>query len=180
MPNPSDADLVEQVLAGRNEAYAELVARYAGKVYAVCRAKVWRPDMTADLVQQTLLRGFEDLSRLEEPAEFGHWLCNIARNVCTAWLRKGERAEVTAGSWEYAVDDAGLAAVDDDDELQHLMREVRRLPDELREVVTLYYFLDATHQEMAEFLGVARATVNARLARARKTLRDRLGDPQTT
>jgi RNA polymerase sigma-70 factor (ECF subfamily) len=175
MTDASDADLVRQVCAGRNEAYGELVARYAGKVYAVCRAKVWRSDMTGDLVQQALLRGFQDLARLENPADFGHWLCNVARNVCTAWLRKSERSELTNGSLEYAVQDTGLSGVDDHDEVQNLMREVRRLPEELREVVTLYYFLDVTHQELAEFLGVSRAAVNARLARARKALRDRLG-----
>ena len=51
---------------------------------------------------------------------------------------------------------------------------VDELPDDWREVVLLHYFNEMTYDEMAEWLGVARATVNERLRKGRERLRQRM------
>jgi hypothetical protein len=50
----SNGELVRQTLAGRTEAFAELVRRWAGRVTALCHAKVRRADVADDLAGQTL------------------------------------------------------------------------------------------------------------------------------
>ena len=67
----------------------------------------------------------------------------------------------------------GLAAADD---RARLLREVDRLPDDVRETLMLYYTDEFTYQELADLLGVSAATVNARLTKARACLRARLSD----
>ena len=67
----SDADLVRQARAGRTEAYAELVRRWAGRVMAICHARIGRAHLAEDLAQETLLRGFRALHTLVDPDRFG-------------------------------------------------------------------------------------------------------------
>src|SRR5437879_738572 len=94
----SDADLVRQTLAGRTEAYGDLVRRWAGRITALCHAKVGRADVADDMAQETLLRGFRALDSLAEPAKFGPWLCGIALRTCLDWLKAKERKQVVFSS----------------------------------------------------------------------------------
>ena len=48
------------------------------------------------------------------------------------------------------------------------------LSEELREPLLLFYYDDVTYEQIGHMLGVSRATVNARLAKARSQLARRL------
>jgi RNA polymerase sigma-70 factor (ECF subfamily) len=180
----SDADLVRQTLAGHNPAYEELVRRWAGRVTALCHAKLGQRDAADDLVQEALLRGYRSLHSLTDANKFGSWLCGIAVRVCLDWLKSKARTQApfsTLGAEQNPErylcsrpEDNGEALAHAE-ELQHLMVEVEGLPEELREVLMFYYYDDVTYRELADMLGVSPATVNARLTRARALLRERVG-----
>jgi RNA polymerase sigma-70 factor, ECF subfamily len=171
----SDAELVRQVLAGNTAAYAELMRRHAGRALAVCRARVWRPDDAEELAQEAVFRGLRDLPTLRNPEAFGGWLCRIARNVCLNWRRDRHRGPRPLCNEDVEDPGEGPDRVDRDDELRHLMQEVRRLPEELREVLMLYYSQNFTYAELAELLNVLPSRVNYCLWQAREMLRERLG-----
>jgi len=178
----SDGELVRQALAGRSQAFEELVRRWAGRVTALCHARVGRAG-AEDLAQETLLRAYRGLRTLVEPDKFGPWLCGIAVRTCLDWLKSRDRTQVpfsvlvpNAGA-DQVLDRPSLAEpeLDREDELHRLMTEVEALPEECREVVMLYYYQDVTYRDLAQLLGVSPATINARLTRARTLLRERLG-----
>lgn len=177
----SDAELVRQARAGRTEAYAELVHRWAGRVTALCHSRVGRAQLADDLAQETLLRGFRALSTLTRPECFGSWLCGIALRICLDWLKARQNAQVPFSVLgqdhpleEYLTGPMEEPALDRDDERRWLLAEVEALPEEYRQVVMLYYYDDLTYRDLAHLLGVSTATINARLTRARALLRARL------
>jgi RNA polymerase sigma-70 factor (ECF subfamily) len=178
----SDADLVRQALAGRAEAYAELVRRWTPRVLALCHARVRRADVAEDLAQEALLRGYRALGTLSQPDRFGAWLHGIALRACLDWLKSRERSTVPFSALGNGRDPEGFfhsttgtePALERDDERRRLLAEVEALPEECRTVVLLYYYQNVTYRELAEALGVSPATVNARLTRARALLRARL------
>ena len=180
----TDGELVRQTLAGRTQAFEELVRRWAGRVTALCHARVRRGDAAEDLAQEALLRAFRALRSLVEPDKFGPWLCGIATRTCLDWLKAKERTQVPFST---LVQDRNVDQVlgrpsavepelDREDERRRLLEEVEALPEECREVVMLYYYQDkdVTYRDLAGLLGVSPATVNARLTRARSLLRERL------
>jgi RNA polymerase sigma-70 factor (ECF subfamily) len=180
----SDGELVRLTLAGQTHAYEELVRRWAGRVTALCHARVGRAGVAEDMAQETLLRGFRSLRSLSDPHKFGAWLSGIAVRACLDWLKAKERTQVPFsvlsrdGNAEAAL--GRRAEVDGEatgqaDEIDYLLAEVARLPQEYREVILLYYYDDVTYRDLAELLGVSSATVNARLTKARMLLRERLG-----
>ncbi len=181
----TDAELVRQALSGRTEVYAELVRRWAGRITALCHAKVGRADAADDLAQETLLRGFRALRALEAPEKFGAWLCGIATRTCLDWLKAKERSQVVFSALgpdrnpeELLYSRQGDDPAERADELQQLMAEVEALPEDCRQVVMLYYYQDVTYRDLAQLLGVSTATINARLTRARTLLRKRLTNCQ--
>ncbi len=180
----TDAELVRRTLAGRTEAYAELVRRWAGRVTALCHARVGRAGAADDLAQETLLRGYRALGSLSHPDRFGGWLCGIAHRACLDWLKAKERTQVPFSALgpdrnPEEIFGSNHAAAEPElerqEEVKQLLAEVEALPEECREVVMLYYYQDLTYRDLAELLEVSPATINARLTKARALLRERLG-----
>jgi len=179
----SDADLVRQVLAGRIEAYEELVRRWAGRITALCHAKLGCAATADDVAQETLLRGYRALASLSKPENFGAWLSTIARNNCINWLRAKVRTQVHFSALTPDQNPENLLAdpayldgpeLDREDEVRKLKAEVAALPEEYQEVIRLYYHENLTYRDLAQLLGVSAATINARLTKARGLLRERL------
>lgn len=180
----SDAELVRDALAGRAAAWEELVRRWSPRVLAVCHARVGRHGAAEDLAQETLLRGIRSIESLEAPDRFGAWLVGIARRTCFDWLKAKERTQVRFSdlgsdcdptAFAGLTESAGSAAAEQADETRRLLAEVDALPEELREVLMLFYYDELKYRDIAAMLGVSAATVNARLTKARMLLRERLG-----
>jgi RNA polymerase sigma-70 factor, ECF subfamily len=175
----SDGDLVRQTLAGENRAYEELVRRWAARVLAICHGRVGQRDVAEDMAQETLLRGFRHLAALAEPEKFAGWLCGIAVRTCLDWLKAKERTQVSFSTLSRdgnlnGVLDRPAEPADHVGETEDLLAEIELLPQAYRETLLLYYYEDVTYQDLATLLGVSVATVNARLTKARKMLRERL------
>lgn len=172
----TDGELVRRVVAGETAAYGELARRWFGRILATCQSRVFDGD-AEDLVQEVLIRGYANLGSLDDPELFGPWLRGIANNLCADWcrshLRNGRTISHVACLDRIDADsecDGQIA----DDERRMIVAQIAMIPEELREVILLRYYNDLTYEEMAQWLGVARATVNERLAKARALLRIRL------
>jgi RNA polymerase sigma factor (sigma-70 family) len=168
----SDGELVRQAAAGETDAIEQLVRRWSARVLAVCRSRVHRADAAEDLAQESLLRALRGLGALAEPEKFGAWVCGIAHRTCLDWLKDVRRTEV---SYESLADPPEASVRDEEgDNVERLMGEVAKLPLPYRETLMLYYAKDCTYEELAGLLGVSAATVNVRLTKARKMLREKL------
>ena len=187
-PDPPDGELVRQTLGGRMAAYAELARRYAAPVLAVCHARIRCWHAAEDLAQETLLRGLQALPTLEDRDRFGPWLRGIAQRVCLDWLKSKQSGQVpfTSLGPDHNTDEllstdaqATVREVEGAEQRRRLMDCVSELDDDCREVLLLYYYQDVTYADLADLLGVSPATINARLTKARATLRERLRSVKT-
>jgi len=179
----TDAELVRAALTGDQDARGELVGRWSTLVLAFCHARVGNRHVAEDLAQETLLRGIRKLDTLSSPEKFGSWLRGIATRVCLDWRKSKQSSQVPFSAYApkhqpdnllVSNEKASEHAVEQAEDLQHLMSEVEALPEEYREVLMLYYYQDVTYVDLAEMLDVSKATVNARLTKARAILRQRL------
>jgi len=189
----TDGDLVRRSVAGDTAAYGELARRWYRRLLAYCEARVRKAE-AEDLAQDILIRGYCALQTLASPDQFGSWLRGIAAHVCADWCRRRHRPGLIR--YDATPSNNGGASRNDDsyaaspvmdqiaapthepalanDERNYLLDQLQTLPEELREVILLRYYDELTYEEMADWLGVARATVNERLAKARALLRIRL------
>lgn len=171
MPEP-ELDLVERACAGERSACDELFRRHARRVGAVVCARVgWRGPLE-DLVQETFTRAWRELAHLAAPDQFAAWLRGIACNVCTDWQRR--RGREPASSADVGELELAAPGAESDEEARTLLAAVEALPEIYRETLTLYYFGERSHAEIATTLGLSLAAVNARLGKARALLRESL------
>lgn len=176
-PDARDETLVQQTLSGSREAFGLLVVRYSRSVRAACLARLgFRADLD-DLVQETFLRAYQGLDRLQEHARFGAFVHRIAQNICVDRLRRGRREPVPLDEVELEPpSEPGTGHDLREERLLRLRQLVGRLPEVLREAVLLFYFERRSHGDIAEQLGITEAAVNQRLHRARTQIRQAFAD----
>jgi RNA polymerase sigma-70 factor (ECF subfamily) len=174
----ADAELVAQHLAGDPRAFAELVKRYTNAVYNVTYRFTQNTAEAENLTQETFLRAWHALPRLDSERPLKPYLMKIAVNLCRDWAEQTRVKMV-----ELDADDESLVADDAHDPLQNLsdqeLRERVRaklelLPPLYRTVITLRYSEDMTYEEMATALDLPLNTVRTQLHRAKARLRELL------
>jgi RNA polymerase sigma-70 factor (ECF subfamily) len=117
-----------------------------------------------DIVQEAFVRAAAAGARFLRVDNHEAWLrtvaVNIHRNRWRKW-RNNLKANDRIGHREEPVELA---------EHVDVVRALRALPDDLREVVALYYLADLPVREIAESLSIKEGTVKSRLSRARQML----------
>ena len=120
------------------------------------------------------MRGYRAIETLKEPARVGSWLYGIATRACLDWLKARERSQVSLEGTGADVQDTHASGDPDDERRAKILGEVAALPEIYRETVMCFYYKKQNYREMSELLGITPAAINARLAKARSLLRDRL------
>ena len=87
----SDAAQVAETLAGNQEAFRPLVERYSQRLFRLAYRVSGNENDAEELVQETFLRAYRNLSRFESRANFGTWLYRICMNCSLDQARKRQR-----------------------------------------------------------------------------------------
>jgi RNA polymerase sigma-70 factor (ECF subfamily) len=164
----TDGDLVNAVLDGEREAFADLAARYERAVRATTLAILGDHHAAQDAAQEAFVSAFEKLGRLRDPSAFGGWMISIARNRALTARRQRSRTSAT----ELPTDVPSQADPSSLDGMSGaLLDAVMRLPMHERVAVMLRYFDGHSVREVAEIVGRPVGTVTVRLSRARSRLK---------
>jgi RNA polymerase sigma-70 factor, ECF subfamily len=171
-----DAELIEQILSGRRELYAELVGRYQEMLYRFALGMVRDPDQAADLVQDTFVKAFASLHSCRDRENFRAWIFRILRNRCTDHLRTPARRSVSLEAHEkslFARDEAD-AFLEQREVRAAVDRALLTLPETQREAFLLKHVENLSYEEMAEVLETGVSSLKMRVMRAREALREAL------
>lgn len=168
----TDKQLVEQSQSGDQAAYALLVRRHSRSLFSACLAKTGNVHDAEDVTQETLIRGYTQITTLRDPDRFRQWLLRIGRNACTDVLRKRvlQSKHATQGLACHQTDDKP------DDRLGSLRQALARLPEQYRAILQLHYFDGHKTKELAADLKISHQGARTRLFRARKKLADILAE----
>jgi len=167
--------LVREAQAGDLAAFEKLYRLNVGRVYAVCFRMCGDATLAEELTQDAFVRAWEKLGSFRGDSAFSSWLYPLAVNLALSERRARRRrtARVMAAEdptvFEKPVA-GGSSEVGFD-----LERAMARLPPGARSVFVLHDVEGYRHEEIAEMTGVATGTSKAQLHRARKLLREALG-----
>jgi RNA polymerase sigma-70 factor, ECF subfamily len=172
-----DSDLVAEAQAGDAPAFGHLVRRHAP--LAKRMAVLWGAGPEADdVVQEAFVKAYAALPRFHGDG-FRAWLLSIVhnetRNLHRSRGRRAAREAMASLPEDVCVFDPEEEALTID-RRQRLLRGVRLLPTDLREVVSCRYLLELSEAETAVALQLPHGTVKSRLHRALASLRREVGD----
>ncbi len=179
----NDAELIQRVLEGDDDAFAVLVRKYQKQVHALAWRKIGDFHIAEEITQDTFLKAYKKLTTLKKPQRFASWLYVIAANRCSSWLRKKrlwtqplEQLEETDDKQLQQSTYSGYVAAENERTTAEAQRDVvkkllARLQESERTVITLHYFGEMSCTEIGTFLGVSANTIKSRLRRAQQRLK---------
>jgi RNA polymerase sigma factor (sigma-70 family) len=167
-----DPDLMRRWRLRRDaSAFAEIVARYSGMVYATCRRILVQAPDAEEVAQDCFLAMAE--ADVKVGGYLGPWLHRVAvrraLNRLKAKKRRHERERRFA-------EEASMDTVEPtwDDLSPHIDEAVSALPEKLRRPVVMHFLEGRTQAATAEALGLPRRTVTARIAKGVEEIRGEL------
>ena len=181
-----ELELVRSCVAGEVAAQHELVRRWSGLVWSLCR-RAGLPDAEADDVcQEIFWRIFLALPRFRGESRLSTWICTLALRRIVDHRRSPARRDVPAG----APTDAGFPRPRDRDprpsspETDAVLAQRRQrvraaldgLPEPARSVLVAYYLGEMPVADIARALEMPLGTVKTHLHRGRAALRAPLRD----
>ena len=168
-----EVDIVD-AREGSAAAFTRLVESYANTVTAIALAIVRDFSAAQDIAQDVFLVVWRDLSKLRNPASFAPWVRQITRNRAQEWMRSRVRERSDEGTL-LSVADVRLSPREnlEREEQQRIVDEViEALPDEAREIITLYYREGRSVKQVADLLDLSEEVVKKRMSRARERIRE--------
>jgi RNA polymerase sigma-70 factor, ECF subfamily len=171
---PDDAGLMRRIESGSIEAFEHLYDRYAHQAYRMALSVCREPGRAEEAVQDAFIAVWRNRTPYRpERGTVAAWLLSSVRyRAIDAARRHGKHLKRRAD--ESSID-ADLLVTDPDEvsdvDAAHLHTLLNQLPDAQREVITLAFYGQLTHTEIADHLQLPAGTIKGRMRLGLEKLR---------
>lgn len=174
--------LLRRAQMGDEAAFTQIMGRYKRPVVDFAYRMLGAPDAAADVAQEVFVRVWRAIGRYEvgKRARFSTWLFQIARNACIDVRRRRAR-DPLAGAVDIADAQDWVAArggSTDEVEAREVSAQVAAavldLPEDQQTALVLSVYEGLSYAEIAEVMDCSVKSVELRLYRARRQLREDL------
>ena len=162
-----DENLVRACQQDDKSAYAELVKRHYRHVFAMCLGVLGNVDDAEDIAQEAMLKGLLKIKKLDKAEQFESWILQIARNLCIDFLRRRKRTKIVAIKQQ-------TQSSQRTGKNHKLQQAIKRLPQELRVPLTMFYFDGKNAKTIAQKLNISHSGACQKIRAARKQLHELL------
>jgi RNA polymerase sigma-70 factor (ECF subfamily) len=146
------------------------VQRNSNRLYRIALSFTKNHHWAEDVVQNTFLKLMKQNRAFESEGHLDNWLTSVCVNECKDHLKSFFRKNGTS------LEDAGELYTFDRPKDIDLFNAVMSLPKNERTVIHLFYHEELSIREIAILLKIRESAVGTRLHRARKHLKEKLGD----
>jgi RNA polymerase sigma-70 factor (ECF subfamily) len=183
-----ETKLVEKLRSGDSAAMEEFYNIYRNRLYSLVLEQVDRDQAIAeDLVQETFLAALNSLDKFRGDSQLYTWLRSIAFHKINDFYRRQVREPKPQESspdfdamkqLEQTGDNepATLSVLESEEIRQSVHQALADLPQDYQEVLVLKYLEEMPVLEISQVMGRSPKSVEGLLSRARKAMRDKLGD----
>lgn len=186
----SDAQLVEITMAGKRQAFDELIRRHQRKALAVSYRLLGNSHDAAEVTQDAFMKAYASLRTLEDPERFGGWLMRIVSNLSLN-RRRGRRQtselpidDMLGGSERFASAEPGSTGRADDPYRQlegkelgkRLLTALDQLPEKQRLAIVMFTIRELPQKDVAQAMNCSVEAVKWHVFEGRRKLREILKD----
>lgn len=156
--------LIRKMRQQDENAVDHFIRKYYPDILQYCKCHCMDREVTEDLTQETFEKFFENFTVYRHSGKAKNYLYTIARNLCINYSKKKKEVvmEKLPESEENQVEQT-------DDRLQ-MEWILNQLPEEIREIVILYYIQDMRQRDIADVLKIGLPLVKYRVKRAKELL----------
>ena len=174
MTTTNDQIIIDKILKGNKNAFAELVNLYKDLVFSLAIKMTKNREEAEEVSQDTFIKAYKNLSKFKGDAKFSTWLYKITYHACLDRFKKNANLYKTD-----SIDNNVIHIQSVDDTLQGIERKERaaimeeclmQLPEEERTILWFFYYKELSLKEIIEITNFSEANIKVKLHRARKRL----------
>lgn len=128
------------------EENAKIVYHY---LYSICHNK----QLAEDLTQETFLQAYKSLDRFDGKCKVSTWLCQIAKHLFYQYLEKNKHEVPMEMDEQTPANEDIQKKVMMRYELLDVLKDMQKLPAQMREVMYLRITGDLSFKEIGEIMG---------------------------
>ena len=148
----------------------DIYREHSRTVYRFLLSRTGNPDLAEELTQETFYLAVKGIDRFDGSCKISTWLIAIAKNALSSWRRKNPETESLDSAQA-----AGVFSVPDSGEGQvEIMKAIRLLPEETREVMYMRLFGDLSFRQIGEIMEKTENWARVAYFRGREKLKKEL------
>lgn len=177
--------IICELKAGNYTVFTEIIELFKNRIFGMAYKFTNDYNEAQDLSQDIFLKIYKEISSFRFESKLSTWIYRVAMNTCLDWKRKN--IKIKNLSTNITNDENEIIEVDIKDESplpdeiciqSESQREIHKLisdlPDIYKTVIIMYHFNNMSYEEISTALGLPERTVETRLYRARRLLREEL------
>lgn len=171
----SDSQIIAAISDGAPQNFAILVRRYQGRLEGFINSYFRSDRNTGDIVQETFLTAFQNLTKLRNTQNFKSWLFGIAYRKCLYLSRQNRTAQKAIQKSIASYNETTPSheeSITEQSSPKNSLLMLDKLPPLDALLVWLHYIEDIPYLEIAELVEMNDATVRQRCRRALVQLRE--------
>jgi RNA polymerase sigma-70 factor (ECF subfamily) len=173
-------EVVSRVLRGDQQAYAELVNRYRDYVFTLALRFCRNREDAEEVAQDIFVKVYRSLADFKGSSKFSTWLYTITYNTSVTFLRK-KKMELRSIDEEHTFiqlenQESSFSAnlIEQKSRVNHVNQAITQLSEGDAQIITLFYKMEQSLEEIGRIMGMEPNTVKVRLHRARQRLKEKL------
>ena len=173
-------ELIRRAMIGENRAFEDLITIYKKYVFSICYKLLKDVHLAENLSQETFLQVYLSIAKFDNK-NFKIWIGRIATNKCIDYIRKEKAQTKVVEVLKETVEETKseenpINNVLHKEKNKILLNSINKLPDKYGKVLIKYYIENKDYSTIAEEEGIKPRTVETRLYRAKKILKNSMGD----
>lgn len=175
-----DNEIIGNILAGDQQAYATLVSRYQNYVFTLAMRLAKNREDAEEIAQDSFIKAYRYLADFRGESRFSTWLYSIVNTTGITFLRKKKLDTYSLDNEKVfeAADsqgaDYGANRAEQKSRINMVNAAISLLSPDDAAIITLFYKGEQTLDEIATILKVEPNTAKVRLHRARARLKEKM------
>lgn len=152
---------IKEIKSGDIEVLCNWIMERKNKLYKICWSYLYNHDDVEDILQNSMIKAYENIKSLRKLEKFETWFISILINECKQSLKKKKR--------EVLYEDVEVPGVYFDD--YNFFQEINSIDEIFKEVIVLKYISGYSQEEISKILDIPIGTVKSRIYRGLKALK---------
>lgn len=173
----SDQEIIQRVLSGEIDVYQIIVHRYNAYLYKIGRSYGYNHADVEDLMQETYVKAYINLTAFEYRSSFLTWITRIMLNNCYhkkkkfSWFKEQSTNSIEDKTIPMFNSNQSSSTRILNNELKNILENaILHIPESYRSVFTLRELNGMSVKETAEVLQLSESNIKVRLNRAKSML----------
>lgn len=145
--------------------FENIYSRYSQSVYRICMGYINDPAQAKDLMQETFISVWRNLSSFREESRINTWIFRIATNICLRAIENSKKVRLE--ELPFDLPDHREETVEE--QLTFLYQCISELEETDRIIISLV-LEDLPQQEIADIVGLSHSNIRVKIHRIKEKL----------